>query len=182
MKYDQKIILKDGRECILRSGTHQDAQAILDIFILTHEQTDFLLSYPDEISFTAEEEGKYLQNKTDSENEVEILAFVDGVIAGTAGVDSIGNKYKIRHRCDFGISVDKAYWGLGIGRALTKACIDCAKKAGYQQMELQVVADNEPAVALYLSEGFVEYGRNPFGFCSRITGPQEVLLMRLKLK
>ena len=29
----------------------------------------------------------------------------------------------------YGISVDKAYWGLGIGRALTEGCIECAKTA-----------------------------------------------------
>ena len=49
MKYYQEICLKDGRTCILRSGTEADAQAALENFILTHEQTDYLLSYPDEI-------------------------------------------------------------------------------------------------------------------------------------
>ena len=77
--------------------------------------------------------------------------------------------------------MDKAYWGLGVGRALTKACIECAKRAEYAQLELEVVAENRSAIALYESVGFVEYGRNPKGFRSRLTGWQEVVLMRLEL-
>ena len=48
-------------------------------------------------------------------------------------------------------------------------------------MELEVVAENQSAVKLYLSEGFVEYGRNPKGFRSRLTGWQEVILMRKEI-
>lgn len=181
MKYHQTIILKDGRECILRNGAAEDGQGALDIFVLAHSQTDYLLSYPDEITFTAEEEGEYLQKKTDSDHEIEILAEVDGRIVGTAGIERVGKHEKLAHRCDFGVSIDRAYWGLGIGRALLSACIDCAKKAGYCQMELEVVAENERAVAMYLKAGFVEYGRNPRDFLSRYTGYQEVVYMRLEL-
>ena len=41
MKYNRTITLKDGRTCVLRNGTEQDAKAVLDNFILTHGQTDF---------------------------------------------------------------------------------------------------------------------------------------------
>ena len=102
-------------------------------------------------------------------------------MVGSAGIGRIGGKEKVRHRAEFGISVDKAWWGLGIGRALTQACIECAKAAGYAQLELEVVADNRRAVALYESEGFAEYGRNPKGFLSRFTGWQELVLMRREL-
>lgn len=103
------------------------------------------------------------------------------MIAGTAGIESIGSEDKIKHRAEFGVSVLKDYWGLGIGRALTDACIECAKRAGYLQLELDVVAYNKSAIALYESEGFVEYGKNPLGFRSRISGMQDLVLMRLEL-
>ena len=181
MQYQDTIILRGGKECLLRNGNESDGQAVLDIFILTHKQTDNLLTYPDEVTFTAEEESKFLQKKTDSDNEIEILAFVDGKIVGTAGIEQVSPKYKLRHRCDFGISVDQSYWGLGIGKALTQACIDCAKKAGYEQMELEVVAENTRAIRMYEKAGFIEYGRNPRDFKSRLTGYQEVVYMRLEL-
>lgn len=71
---------------------------------------------------------------------------------------------------------------MGIGSALTKACIDCAKSAGYKQLELEVVAENFNAIAMYKKLRFEEYGRNPRGFCSRYTGWQELILMRLSLE
>ena len=93
----------------------------------------------------------------------------------------IRDKAKIRHRAGFGIGVNEAYWGLGIGRALTEACIDCAKAAGYRQLELDVLADNANALALYRSLGFVDYGRNPRGINLRTSGYHELVLMRLEL-
>lgn len=182
MKYRKTIRLKDGRECVLRNGTGEDGQAAYDNFILTHEQTDFLLSYADETNMTAEQEAQYLTEKTESENEIELLAEIKGSIVGAAGIGCVGKKDKVKHRAEFGISVDQAYWGLGIGRALTEACIECARAAGYAQLELEAVAENQKALALYESVGFAEYGRNPRGFRSRYSGWQELVLMRLELE
>lgn len=182
MQYFKTIQIKDDRQCILRNATEKDGAAVLENFILTHEQTDYLLSYPDENTITAEEEGQYFQKKTDSLDGIEILAEVDGTVAGLAGIEAVGDKYKVRHRADFGISVDKNYWGLGIGTALMEACIQCAKEAGYEQLELNVVAENDRAVAMYRRAGFEEFGRNPKGFRSRISGYQEVVYMYLDLK
>ena len=113
---------------------------------------------------------------------MELIALVDGKLVGCAGIEAIGSKYKVRHRAEFGISVLKDYWGLGLGKTLTKACIQCAKDAGYDQLELNVVAENESALLLYRGFGFEEFGRNPRGFRSRISGYQELLSMRLELK
>lgn len=181
MKYSQQITLKNGSIAILRNGTEADGIAVLDHFNQTHAETDYLLSYPDETSFDAQQEGQFLAKKAASDNEIEIIALVDGKVAGSAGIDAVGTKDKLRHRAEFGISLLKEYWGLGLGRALTEACIQCAKEAGYAQLELSVVADNERAIALYEKEGFVEYGRNPRGFLSRTSGFQELVYMLLAL-
>ncbi len=181
MRYHKIIPLRDGRTCTLRNGTAEDGQALLAIFNLTHAQTDYLLTYPEESTHTAQEEAEFLKQKTESTDEIELLAEVDGAVVGSAGIGCVGRREKTRHRARFGISVDKAYWGLGIGRAITEACIECAKTAGYVQLELEAVAENEHALALYRSVGFAEYGRNPKGFRSRISGWQAVVLMRLEL-
>lgn len=181
MKYNKVVKLKNGRECQLRSGTESDGEAVLDNFILTHEETDYLLTYPDENSLDVMDERRYLKEKLESEREIEIIAVVGNEVAGTAGIEAIGKTYKVRHRADFGISIAKKFWGLGIGEALAKACIECAKAAGYVQLELNVVADNEKAMSLYKKLGFVEYGRNPKGFNSRTEGFQEIVYMRLDL-
>ena len=181
MEYYQTIQLKDGRTCVLRNCTARDGAAVYENFNLTHGQTDFLLSYPEENSMNPEQEAKFLQDKTESANEIELAAEIDGQIVGTAGIEQVGAKEKVRHRAEFGISVDQAYWGLGVGRALMEACIQCARKAGYAQLELNAVAENRRALKLYESAGFVEFGRNPRGFRSRLTGWQELVYMRLEL-
>ena len=181
MFYRKTVVLKDGRSCLLRNASAEDSQAVLDEFIRTHAETDFLLTYPDETTFTVEEEARFLQGKADSADEVYIVAVLDGKIVGTAGVDKVGQRDKIKHRAEFGISILKECWGLGIGRALTKGCIECATAAGYVQLELEAVADNAAALSLYESVGFREYGRNPKGFLTRGSAWQELVLMRLEL-
>ncbi len=181
MQYQKTVVLKDGRECVIRNGMPEDARAVLDNFLLTHSQTDYLTSYPEEITFTVEKEEEYLRKRTESDRDAELIALLDGAVAGTAGIDRIGGAEKLRHRANFGISVDKAFWGLGIGRALTEACLECARAAGYTQVELEAVADNRAALSLYESAGFVEFGRNPRGFRTREGQWQELVLMRLAL-
>ena len=181
MKYNKIITLKNGREALLRNGEYADGEAVFVNFNETHAETDYLLSYPDENSFDAQQEAEFLKEKTESPNEIEIVAVVDGVVAGTAGIEAVGSKYKLKHRAELGIAILKEYWGLGLGKALMEACIECAKEAGYTQLELNAVAENERAVALYKKMGFVEYGRNPRGFNSRVSGYQEVVYMLLEL-
>lgn len=182
MQYNKEITLKNGEKCVLRAASDKDAEAVLEVFCSTHAQTDFLLTYPEENSFTYEQEIKFLERTYKSENEIEICAVLNGKIVGTAGISPVGDKLKNRHRAEFGIAIEKEFWGLGIGKALTAACTECARTANYSQLELDVVADNSSAVALYKNLGFKEYGRNPRGFKSKISGYQELILMRMELE
>ena len=166
MRYAETVVLKGGAELLVRNAVASDARALRETVRRTHSETDYLLSYPDEQG---------------SGNEVELVAIVDGRIVGTAGVTAVGGRRKVGHRARFGISVLKEQWGMGIGRVLMEACVDCARRAGYAQLELEVVADNERAVSLYRRAGFEEYGRNPRGYRSSSTGFQELVHMRLEL-
>ena len=181
MQYNKTITLKNDKTAVLRNGTAADGTEIYRLFYETHAETDFLLSYPEENSHTEKQEADFLKKMEESANGIEILAIVDGHAVGTACIEAVGSKYKVRHRATFGITVSKAYWNLGIGRALTNACIECAKHAGFTQLELTAVAENTRAINLYKSVGFLEFGRNPKGFCSKASGYQETVLMLLPL-
>ena len=181
MRYEKNVILKNGKPCLLRGADGDDAGSVYSVFVQTHAQTDFLLSYPDEITMTEEEERQYLEEQAKSSNAIEICAYVDGIPAGTGGISPVGTCSKLVHRASFGVAVDKSFWGLGIGRALTQASLECAKAAGYSQVELDVVAENQSACSLYRSLGFREYGRKPKGFRSRSGQWQELILMYLDL-
>lgn len=181
MKFDRRIILKNGKEAWLRNGCAADGGAVYENFNATHAETDYLLSYPDENSYDPDQEAQFLEEKSKSLNEIEIIAVIDGKVAGTAGIEAVGTKDKVKHRAEFGISILREYWGLGLGKALTEACIQCARDAGYVQLELNVVSENKKAISLYHDLGFVEFGRNPKGFNSRTSGFQELIYMRLEL-
>ena len=157
MRYAKTVLLKSGVELLVRNAVASDARAVRDIMQRTHAETER------------------------SDNEVELVAVVDGRIVGSAGVTAVGGRRKLAHRARFGISVLQEYWELGIGRVLMETCIGCALRAGYTQLELEVVADNERALSLYRRAGFEEYGRNPRGYRSVSSGYQELVHMRLEL-
>lgn len=181
MQYKKTIELKDGRRCIIRNATSHDAKDVLVLFNKINNETNFLLTYPDEKRLSIEEEKNFLKQKEESATEIQLCAVVGDVIVGLTGVSAIGAWKKISHRAELGASIEKDFWHLGIGSALTKASIECATKSGFRQLELEVVADNENAIALYKKIGFVEYGRNPRGFILRNSDYQELILMRLEL-
>lgn len=181
MRYAKTVVVKGGVELLVRNAVASDARALRETMQRTHVETDYLLSYPDEQSVDDEQEARSLEEAERSGNEVELIAVIDGRIVGSAGVSAVRSRRKVTHRARFGISILKEYWGMGIGRVLMEASIDCARQAGYTQLELEVVADNERAVSLYRRAGFDEYGRNPRGYRSAASGYQELVHMRLEL-
>ena len=181
MRYAKTVLLAGGVELLVRNAVASDARALRETTQRTHAETDYLLSYPDEQSIDDEQEARSLEETERSGNEVELIAVIDGRIVGSAGVSAVRSRRKVAHRARFGISILKEYWGMGIGRVLMESCIDCARRAGYAQLELEVVAGNERAVSLYRRAGFEEYGRNPRGYRSAAAGYQELVHMRLEL-
>lgn len=181
MRYAKMVLLAGGEELLVRNAVASDARTLRETAQRTHAQTDYLLSYPDEQSVDDEQEARSLEETERSDNEVELVAIIDGRIVGSAGVSAVRSRRKVAHRARFGISILKEYWGMGIGRMLMDTSIDCARQAGYTQLELEVVADNERAVSLYRCAGFEEYGRNPRGYRSATSGYQELVHMRLEL-
>lgn len=129
MKYQKEVLLKDGTKCLLRGAGERDAAEILRCFHLTHAETDYLLTYPEENLFTVADEAKFLKASEESANAIEIGAFVNGKVVGSAGIEPLGDKEKLRHRADFGIAVEKAYWGKG-NRQGADACVHRVCEAG----------------------------------------------------
>lgn len=181
MVYFKETITKDKRKLILRNAAGADAKDYIEYFNTAHSETDYLTTYPDESQHDIGIMAARLEEARVSKSDVEICAFVDGRLVGSAGINMVKNRDKTRHRAEFGISIIKDYWGLGIGNELTKACIEAAEDAGYLQLELDVVSENESAISLYRKFGFVEYGRNPKAFRTRQGQWQELVLMRLEL-
>lgn len=61
MEYKEKVVLKNGQDCIIRNATYEDGPEVLDLFVLAHSESDYLLSYPDENNFDVKSESEFLQ-------------------------------------------------------------------------------------------------------------------------
>jgi ribosomal protein S18 acetylase RimI-like enzyme len=81
----------------------------------------------------------------------------DGAIVGLLGVHR-GERHANRHVGDIGISVAASHRGRGVGRALMLAAETWARQSGVRKLTLGVFEDNERALRLYRSLGYVEEG------------------------
>ena len=160
MKFaEREIKLKDGRTCVLKPNFPEYAAEMIEFMKKTAGETEYLLRYPDEVSFTVEKEKEILGNILEDPYHIMMIAVVDGKPAGNGSVSGIGTKRKIQHRCTLAIALYEEFWGLGIGSAMIKYLSELAAGIGWKQLDLEVVADNERAQALYRKCGFVESGR-----------------------
>ena len=154
-----QIVLKDGRTCVLRPASPEDAEAMIRYMKDTSAETEYLLRYPDEVTYTVEDEREILKRLLDDPACVMMAAVVDGRVAGNCSISGLGSKRKVLHRCSVAIALYREFWGIGIGAAMLGYLTELARRIGYQQMDLEVVAENTRAQALYAKCGFIESGR-----------------------
>jgi len=153
-----KVTLKDGRPCIIRRASEDDAERCLVFLPARIAESDFLNCMPGEFSLTLDEERTFLRERTSRPNSIALVAEVDGEIVATAGCE--GSKLKrLAHHTECGLVVSKMFWGQGIGRKLMECLLDWARESGLKKMVLRAFGDNLKAIALYDSLGFVEEGR-----------------------
>ena len=158
---ETKIKDKLGREIVLRNARLDDAEALIKYLKVTSVETPYLIREPDEISLTMEDEGKFIQTKIDDDKELMLLAFVNGKHVGNCSLMKLASYKRYSHRCDVAIALYKEYCGCGIGKAMLQTVLDVAKEVGFEQAELEVMAENEKAIALYEKLGFMKYGTFP---------------------
>ena len=159
----EPITIKDkvGRDVLLRAAKTEDASDLIKYLKTTSAETPFLIREPDEITITLEKEESFIRDKIDSERELMLLAFVDGKHVGNCSLMSLAPYKRYQHRCEVAIALYKEYWGLGIGKAMLETVLKVAASLGYEQAELEVVAENESAISLYEKLGFKKYGTFP---------------------
>ena len=156
---ERRITLKDGRTCILRPTAPDIAEEMIEYLKITSGETPWLLRNPDEVTYTPESEKEILSGLLDDPYSAMMVAIVDGKVAGNCSINGIGRKRKIQHRCSMAIALYQAYWHLGIGTAMIDYLAELARQIGYDQMDLEVIAGNTQAQALYRKCGFIESGR-----------------------
>lgn len=154
--------LKDGRNAIIRSPREEDIQGMLDLYSSAVEETDFLLSYPEECGeYTAEAEKNFIDKINAADNEAFLVCLVDGKIAGNCQI-TWSNKIKLKHRASASVAVLSEFWNQGIGTKLFETLIQIAEEnKDILQIELEFIEGNSRARALYEKMGFRITGVKP---------------------
>ena len=158
---ERTVVAKDGKAYRLRQAESADAAALLELLRQTAEQTRFLLREPNEVTMTVEQEETFIRGRNDAPREWMLLVEREGQPLGLCSLSAVGPFRRYAHRCGLSVALHRDVWGLGLGRAMMKTLLELAVCAGYEQAELDVIADNHRAVALYESLGFQRCGVMP---------------------
>lgn len=157
VSFDDKL----GRKVVLRNAEGSDAEELIAYLKTTTAETPFLIREPEEVTITLEQEITFIQSKIDSQDEIMLIATIDGKHIGNCSLMRIGSFKRYAHRCEIAIALYQDYCGCGIGKKMLMTVLELARENGFEQAELEVIADNKNAIALYQSLGFEEYGRFP---------------------
>ena len=150
--------LKNGRVLLIREAMIEDARALLDYVEAISGESDFLGFGPGEFELSEVDEEDFLRRCRDSDNHLYIVGLIrDRIVSALAF--SGGRRPRVRHNGEFGISVRKQHWGLGIGSLMLDTLIDWARATQVvTKIDLRVRTDNQRAVMLYKRKGFVVEG------------------------
>ena len=142
----------------IREALPSDAEKILEHIKICGSETDNL-SYGEEgLPITIEEEERILQELLNCDNEIMLVAEVNGMIVGTANYSTLNNR-RMSHRGTIGLCVQRKFWNQGIATNLIETLIKFAKeKAKSKIISLEVRSDNKSAIHLYKNFGFEKIG------------------------
>ncbi len=150
--------LKNNQTLVIREAMVEDAAAVLDYVDGVSGESDYLTFGPGEFEHTLAEEEGFLRNFYESYNQIMLLGLQDDEIVSVLSF-SAGRRARVRHFGEFGISVRKAYWGLGIGALMLDALVAWARDTDViKKINLRVRTDNTRAIALYKLKGFTIEG------------------------
>lgn len=146
------------RRAVIRSALGDDAEGTLALLKLASHETDHLVRAPDEMLIAAADERAFLDERRACPTDLFLVAEVDAVIVGIASL--IGSDLRrLQHAAVLGVSVARAYWGAGLGRALVTELLAWADARGLVRVSLEVLETSTRAIQLYERLGFREEGR-----------------------
>ena len=148
-----------GSPIIVRRPSADDAPAVLRYLRRVGAESEFLSFGAEGPPITEPEERAFLADARTAENAIAIVAEQNDQIVGMVTFKG-GNRARTRHVGEFGISVARSAQGVGLGRRLMELLIAWAQAgATVRKINLVVRVDNDRAIALYESLGFVVEGR-----------------------
>ena len=150
-------------ELLIREAEVEDAAALVSFLNRVSVETDFTSLDGDGILLTSEEMAIFLNKQASWDNQITLLAFLNGKIAGIVNITADQRK-RVRHIGDLFIVIGKKYWNNGLGSLLLEEVVEWAQASGIlRRLQLTVQTRNLAAVHLYQKHGFVIEGRQERG-------------------
>jgi ribosomal protein S18 acetylase RimI-like enzyme len=139
----------------------EDAPAILALHREVLGERDWFITLPGELHGAIDQKIRQIREFERSPNSVFLVARRGDAIVGFLTVQG-GVLGRMRHCGKLEVMVRREARNAGIGKALLAACLDWAQANPVLiKLGLSVFADNERAIALYRTHGFLEEGHRP---------------------
>lgn len=150
---------KDGKQIEIRPAIIEDAENIISFAKILFPSTDQVLTLPEEYKISVAEEVLFIESYNSNPTALLLVAVYDNAVVSLLNF-KCGEKKKIQHSGEFGISVHPAFQAIGIGRQMITELLNWAKqKPQIEKIFLNVFHTNPSAINLYKSLGFKEEGR-----------------------
>jgi len=140
----------------IKEAKVEDAEIILQYLEAFQKENAHAVISHEEFP-TLEQEQELIESKKEGEGEI-FICLSKRKVVGMVGVDR-KNHPQLRHSCEFGIGVLKAYRYKDVGRILLMNVEEWAKANGLRRIELSVLSNDPGAIMMYKKFGYAQEGK-----------------------
>ncbi|MCR5067297.1 MAG: GNAT family N-acetyltransferase [Erysipelotrichaceae bacterium] len=142
---------------VYREAEIDDAGEMISFLNIVGGESDNLMHGPNGFKVPVEAVKRRIQAFHDADNSVILIALAKEKIIARADLDGFPGE-RLHHNAKLSIAVRKDYWNMKIGTRLMTEIIERARKMNLHNIQLEVVANNKAAIALYRKMGFSDVG------------------------
>jgi RimJ/RimL family protein N-acetyltransferase len=142
---------------VIREAEIDDAEEMISYLNIVGGESDNLMHGHEGFKVPVEAVKRRIQASHDADNSIILIALAGEKIIARAELAGYPGA-RLHHNAKLSISVRKDYWNKKIGTMLMTEIIGHAKKMNLHNIELEVVAGNTAAIALYHKMGFSDVG------------------------
>ena len=142
---------------VFREAEIDDAEEMISYLNIVGGESDNLMHGSEGFKVPVEAVKRRIQASHDADNSIIMIVLAGEKIIARAELDGCSGA-RLHHNARFSISVRKDYWNMKIGTMLITKIIERAGKMNLRNIELEVIAKNKTAIALYHKMGFSDVG------------------------